>query len=394
MRRIPAFFFLLAAGVGVASAETWLVIPFTNLTAKPTLDWIGESVAESVGEALRREDILVVDREQRKEAENRLALRANSPWTRGSMLKLAEALDAGHLVFGSYELSAATEPAGMGTMKISAEIVNVRDLRRGGRMGESGPLEDLATLQSHLAWQVLKATGPETAPSEEQFRQGRVSVRLDALENFVRGLVAGSPEAQEKFFQQALKLEPKYSQAAFQYGRLLALRGNSASAALQLDKVQSWDPHYREANFLLGLARFRLKDFKAAEAAFQRVSKDVPLSEVLNNLGVAQLRLGLPEAMENLRRALEGDDKDPTYHFNLGLALLSRGVFAEAADQFRATLERTPDDPDATKLLGRCLRPQSGVPSREDLAGSERLKLGYEESAYQQLKALMVPRKK
>jgi len=163
---------------------------------------------------------------------------------------------------------------------------------------------------------------------------------------------------------------------------------------LQLDKVQNWDPHYREANFLLGVARFRLKDFRAAEAAFQRVSKQVPLSEVLNNLGVAQWRFNLPEALENLRRALEGDDKDPTYHFNLGLVLLSRGAFAEAADQFRATIERNPSDQDATKLLGRCLRPQSGIPSREDLAGSERLKLDYEESAYQQLKALISPAKK
>lgn len=391
MSRIPALIFITAA---CSLAETWLVVPFTNHSAKPTLDWIGESVAESIAEALTRQDLLVVDRENRKEGESRLALRAGSPWTRASMLKLAEALDADHLVFGTFELVPANDAALMGTLKMSAESINVRDLQRGGRFQESGPLEDLAALQSHLAWQVLKTSRPQTAPSEEAFRLARTGIRLDAVENYVRGLLASTPEAQERFFQQALKLEPRYSQAAFQYGRLLANRGNTPSAGLQLDKVQNWDPHYREANFLLGVVRFRLKDFRASEAAFQRVSKQVPLSEVLNNLGVAQWRLNLPEALENLRRALEGDDKDPTYHFNLGLALLSRGAFAEAADQFRATLERNPSDQDATKLLGRCLRPQSGIPTREDLAGSERLKLDYEESAYHQLKALMSPTKK
>jgi tetratricopeptide (TPR) repeat protein len=115
---------------------------------------------------------------------------------------------------------------------------------------------------------------------------------------------------------------------------------------------------------------------------------------VLNNLGVTQLRLNMPEALENIRRALEGDDKDPTYHFNLGVALLLRGAFAEAADQFRSALDRDPGDQEATKLLGRCLRPQSGVPTREELFGSERLKLDYEEAAYRQLKALMNPQKK
>ncbi|MCX6612970.1 MAG: tetratricopeptide repeat protein [Acidobacteria bacterium] len=394
MRRISAFLFLTAAFSSTAFSETWLVIPLFNQTAKTTLDWIGESAAESISEALVRQDLLVVDREDRKEGENRLALRTNSPWTRASMLKLAEVLDADHLVFGSYELVAGADPAAMGTLKIVAESVNVRDLRRGGRFTEAGPLEDLASLQSHLAWQVLKSSMPKSAPSEEQFRQARTNIRVDAVENYVRGLLATSPEVQERYFQQALKLDARYSQAAFQYGRLLFRRDNLTSAALQLEKVQNWDPHFREANFLLGLARFRLKDFKASEASFQRVSKEVPLSEVLNNLGIAQLRLNMPEALENLRRALEGDDKDPTYHFNLGVALLLRGAFAEGADQFRATLDRNPSDQEATKLLGRCLRPQSGIPSREELFGSERLKLEYEESAYRQLKALMSPQKK
>jgi Flp pilus assembly protein TadD len=394
MRRISAFFFLTAAFTSIGFADTWLVIPLFNETGKTTLDWIGESAAESISEALVRQDLLVVDREDRKEGENRLALRTNSPWTRASMLKLAEALDADHLVFGSYELVAGADAAAMGTLKIVAESVNVRDLRRGGRFTESGPLEDLALLQSHLAWQVLRGSMPKSAPSEEQFRQTRTNIRVDAVENFVRGLLAGSPEVQERYFQQALKLDTRYSQAAFHYGRLLFRRDKLTSAALQLEKVQNWDPHYREANFLLGLSRFRLKDFKSAEAAFQRVLKDVPLSEVLNNLGITQLRLNLPEAAENLRRALEGDDKDPTYHFNLGLALLLRGAFAEAADQFRSTLDRDPRDQEATKLLGRCLRPQGGVPTREELFGSERLKLEYEEAAYRQLKALMSPQKK
>lgn len=394
MRRIPAFLFLTAAFPLLVSAETWLVVPFTNLTPKPTLEWIGESIAESISEAMTRQNMLVVNRELRKEAEGRLALRSGIPWTRGTMLKLAESLDADYLVFGSYEHMPSSDLNGMGMLHLKSETVNVRELRRGGVFQENGPIEDLALLQSHLAWQVLRASRPGNAPSEEEFKRSRLTVRLDALEHYMRGLLATKAEAQERFFQQAIRLEPRYSQASFQYGRLLAERDSQALAAQNLEKVQPWDPHYREATFLLGLARFKLKEFRPAEAAFLRLNRDVPLSEVLNNLGVAQWRLGLPEAMENLRRALEGDDKDPTYHFNLGLALLSRGAFEDAAAQFRSTLERSPDDADATKLLGRCLRPQSGIPSREDLAGSERLKLEYEDSAYQQLKALIAPQKK
>ena len=394
MRRYQATFLFLAMLAATLRADTWLVVPLSNLSDKPSLDWIGESIAESITEALTREGILVVEREDRKEGERRLALKPNIRWTRASLLRLAEALDANRVVFGTVELSASTEGPSLGVLKLNAQIINVRDLRRDGTFTETGPIEDLASLQSHLSWRVLASSAPKSAPSEEQFRAARADTRLDAMESYVRGLLAQAPDAKERYFQQALKLDARYSQAAFQYGRLLFLKNNQPSAALQLEKVKSWDPHYRFANFMLGIAKFRLNDFKSSEAAFERVTREVPLSEVLNNLGAAQFRLGMPEALENFRRALEGDDKDPTYHFNLGLALLSRGAHAEASEQFRATLDRDPKDQEATKLLGRSLRPQAGGAAKEDLHGLERLKLEYEEAAYQQLKLLVAPQKK
>ncbi len=392
MLRIAALLCVLCGGPGSVWAETWLVAPLANQTGKTTLDWIGESVAESISDALRRQGVLVVDRDERKEGEIRLALRSNGILTKASQIKLAETLDANHLISGSFTVTEGG--SAMGTLRLEVELVNVRDFQRGGRFVETGPLEDLAALQTRLAWQVLKQTLPQSAPGEEEFRRTNLNIRVDAVENYVRGLLAAGPEAREKFFQQALKLDARYSQASFQYGRLLLERGNLPSAALQLEKVQSWDPHYREASFLLGLARYRLKEFKGAVAAFERVSREVPLSEVWSNLGLAQWRQGMPEALESLRKALEGDPNDGVYHFNLGLVLLSRGAFAEAAEQFRATLEHTPGEQEATKLLGRCLRPQSGAPTREELAGTERLKVDFEEAAYWQLKALMKPAKK
>ncbi len=390
MRHIPALFLLVAAFPWPSRADTWLVMPLANQTNKPNLDWIGESVGESISEALLRQGLLVVDRAARQEGENRLALRSNSLLTLASMLKLAETLDADHLVYGEIQLKPVA--SGMGTLQLKVEMVNVRHLRPGGRFTETGPLEDLASLQSHLAWQVLSKTLPKSAPTEVQFRQARTNIRVDAVENYVRGLLASTPETREKFFQQALRLDSRYSQAAFQYGRLLFERDNLPSAVLQLDKVQIWDPHYREAQFLLGLGRFQLNEFRLAAVAFDKVRQEVPLNEVLNNLGLAQLRLGLPEAVETLRRALEGDPNDATYHYNLGLALLMRGAYSEAATQFRASLDRNPEDPEATRLLGRCLRVTAIPPGRDEFAGAERLKYEYEEAAYLQLKAIIAPK--
>jgi hypothetical protein len=89
---------------------------------------------------------------------------------------------------------------------------------------------------------------------------------------------------------------------------------------------------------------------------------------------------------------MEGDPADPDYQFNVGLALFKRGKLDDAADRFRAVLERTPEDPVAIRMLGRCLR--GGQPRTfERTEALERLKISYSETAYWQLKNLIEPKK-
>jgi len=151
--------------------------------------------------------------------------------------------------------------------------------------------------------------------------------------------------------------------------------------------------HFREASFLLGLALFQSSDFAGAQKAFQTVADVVPLSEVYNDLGAAQNRRNLPQAVDSFRKALDGDPNDPVYIFNLGYALWKKGDFAAAADRFRAVLDRQPDDEMATLMLGLSLKKQNTRLGDARLETLERLKNNYEERAYLQLKALVNPAK-
>jgi tetratricopeptide (TPR) repeat protein len=193
---------------------------------------------------------------------------------------------------------------------------------------------------------------------------------------------------------QAVRLDPRYSQASFELGRLYWERKNYRLAADQLKRVAAWDVRYREANFLLGLCRYQMGEFAAAEQAFRSVVETVPLNEVWNNLAAAQSRQNSPEALANFSRALEGDPADPDYHFNVGYALFRQGDFDAAAERFRAVLERNPNDVEATTMLGRALQATPGQKTRASRSdGIERLKLNYEESAWLQLKAVLNPKR-
>src|ERR1700679_308603 len=103
---------LAALCCGVLPAATSLVLPFFNHAKSANLDWIGESIAESVNDSLASSGLLTLDRGDRLEAYRRLSLRAGAEITHASIVKIGQALDASSVVYGSYELlpGLSTEP--------------------------------------------------------------------------------------------------------------------------------------------------------------------------------------------------------------------------------------------------------------------------------------------
>jgi Flp pilus assembly protein TadD len=373
-----------------ASAETFLIIPFFNISKTSNLDWIGESLSETIRETLAAQGLIALSREDREEAYKRLSIKPSAHLTKASVIRVGDFLDAGQVIYGSFELLPADSASrSRGSLRIVAQIVSLRKAHRGPEYTEIGALEDLARLQTHLAWQTVQFVLPDSAPTEEEFHKRRPPVRVDAIESYTRGLLALPADQKLKMFAQAVKIEPKFSQANFQLGRLYWERKNYKSAAEHLQKVTKEDGRYREAFFLLGLCRFRLGDFIGAEQAFRVVAEAVPLNEVWNNLAAAQSRLQSIESLVNFQKALEGDPADPDYHFNVGYVLFKRGEYEQAAERFRAVLDRTPEDAEAVTLLGHALKRTPANTGDSRTGGMERLKEEYEESAYLQLKAVL-----
>jgi len=365
------FLFALAACLcvfgPVAEADTYVVLPFFNVSKDKNLDWIGESLSETVTEALAAEGLVVLDRDNRVEVYRRLSIRPYAVLTKASVIKIGESLDAEHIIYGQFEFRPSQEPApkSKGSLQITGRFLNLKGLTQGSELREAGALEDLAPLQNHLAWQTLRFIKPQTAPSEAEFRQRRPAMRLD----------------------------PRYSQACFHLGRLHWRKKEYKLAADWFQKVPASDVHYREATFFLGLSKYYAGDFAGAQEAFQIVARIVPLNEVYNNLGAAESRRNLPDALENFKKALDGDSSDTGYLFNMGYALWKRGDFAAAAERFRTVVDRDPSDANASMMLARCLQKSGPRANDTRTEGLERLKTNYEESQYWQLKAVLQPEK-
>ena len=137
-----------------AWAQTTVVLPFSNLSGDPNLDWIGESVSEAIRETLVSEGMAAVDRESRAEAYRRLSLRPYTLLTRASVLKLGEELDAERIVYGTFQV-----PPGKHSLALTTRVLDRRALSLSPEETAASALEDVAESQQRLAWQVSRLLG-------------------------------------------------------------------------------------------------------------------------------------------------------------------------------------------------------------------------------------------
>jgi tetratricopeptide (TPR) repeat protein len=389
MRFLPLLLLLSCA----LRAETVLVLPFANHSAAANLDWIGESIAETVSDALAVEGLLVLDRADRLEAYRRLSLRPGAELTRASMIKIGESLDAASLIYGTYEVLPGPDPKdpSKSSLRIRARILDLRHSKQTPEFGEVGALQDLTALEVRLGFQALTNFQPNKPRSQQEFVSARPAVRIDAVESYIRGLMSATPEQRHRFFTQAARIDGKYSQPCYQLGKIYWGKKDYKVAAGWLARVTRSDPHFLEAQFFLGLSRYQLGDFVTAAQSFQLVSEAVPLNEVFNNLGAALNRQNIAAAaISGFQKAVEGDSSDPDYHFNLGYVYWRSGKFAEAQAAFREVLARDPEDGEAAQLLDRAQKQDGPRPSDPKSESRERLKTNYDEAAYRQLQAELV----
>ncbi len=383
-------FVILLASAPLAHAATVLVLQFHNSSRYPDLNWVGESISETLKDELSAEGQIVFGRESRAEALRRLSLRPTADFTKATLIRLGQSLDADYLCYGTYD---ANPLAGDGDLKhssvqISAHVIDLRKLHDGPDFAEAGKLVDLSRLEEHLAWQSLRFLAPAANLPVDKFLAPAKLTRVDAEESYIRGLLSHSKDQQQKWFTQALALDGQFTNPAYELGRLALERKDYRPAIAWFKRIPSAHPRYGEARFKMGLASYGAADYSASAGYFRELSAAFPLNEVYNNLGAAEDQLNQPNAIDDLRRAADGDPNDPVYLFNLGSALLKANKFDEAAKQFQAALSHSGEDAETRTLLGRAQRHEFTSPGSKPPAPA-RLKYNFDFAAFQQLKAVV-----
>jgi len=360
--------------------RTLVVIPFENVSPTPGLEWLGESFPETFHEQLNSPVLYVASRDERLRAYDRQGVPAGVHASRATIYRLAEQMDVDYAVLGSYSYDGARLTA-------IAQLLDMRAQKLLPAATESAPLADLGRLQSALAWDLLRLIRTDFSVPKDKYITSVAPVRLDALENYIRGMLATTAEEKVQHYREAVRLNPDYAHAWLELGKTYYSQHSYELAVAALGQVQPSSAVAREANFYLGLAAYAHGDFAKSESAFQFVAARLPLAEVYNDLGVVAARRGQKKAVDYFESAIRNDPSDPDYHFNLGVALTQAGDRADAARELHTALDRRPNDAEAKMLLDSLTPPPGSIvpSSATSKAPLERIKRNYEEDAFRQM---------
>ena len=386
---------------GPERTHTILVFPFENESSNSDLGWISEAFAEVLSARLAGPSRYVLDREERIAAYEQLGLPPEAPLTLASTFKVGETLGVDWAVIGNFKVTGDQLIAG-------CQLLEVHQLKLTPRLEATGALPDLVEVQTRLAWKLLATHDPSfTAGAEDDFARQFTPIRLDAFENYIRGILAVDDETRLHFLREADRLDPADPRAAFELGRYDFDHKQYAESAPWLRRQTPNDPHYLESLFLLGVDEYFTGEDAKAEQAFAALEKEIPLNEAANNLGLIEARRGQYEqALASFQRAYQGDPLDPDFCFNLAACLWHLKKYAQAVNFLEEGLRQNDADPEAHTLLALVfgelhnlegergelqwlVAHQDGADPRQDFSPELRLKKRYDGRAFRLL-AVMV----
>jgi Flp pilus assembly protein TadD/TolB-like protein len=368
----------------VRSSQMVLIMPFEAAAgAPPGSEWLGESFPEILGDRLRSGALVVIGSKDRSYALDRLGIPTSARLSRATIYEIAAQIEADYVITGRYSFDGSRITAW-------AEVMNMARLRLSPEVSESGPFQDLINAQTALAWDLVPALrAPGGAPemkagpaAKAEFIAQFPALRLDALENYIRGISAPTPQEKIRLLKEAVRLEPGHILAIMELARTYFGQRDWEQAAAWYTKVPTGDPSANEARFYQGLSFYYAGQLEKSEAAFRELTLRLPLTEVYNNLGAIAARRGDKRALGYFEKSAQTDASDADYRFNLAVQMFRDGDTAGATRRLREALVLRPDK-DARALLDAII---AGTAAKDHLP-PPRIKTNYDESSFRQLAA-------
>lgn len=347
---------LAGAQASAPSPPAAMVLPFSIEAAPGTSGlagapyWFGEAAAITLTDELGALGVTSASRDDRVSVFEALQLPMASPLTRATIIRTGEVIGVSAIVVGEVRMDAR--------LSVRAHVIDIVSGRQWPDVTADGPSSDFFELFARVAKGLaanLTRSGP-VVPLPP-----RPSV--DAFEDYVKGLVAASPDVQVRFLEAARSHAPSDARILVALWHARTAQGDHARALDVATRVPAAARESRAARFLAAQSMMALKRYDEAFKALETLYKEAPSAAISNALGVLQIRRGgapqggTPAYFFN--RAVDEGRGDAEIAFNLGYAYALAGDPASAIYWLREVVRRQPADGAAHLVLSALLVAQA-----------------------------------
>ena len=345
-----------AVGSDAAGPGGVLVMPFENIKREGRIFWLGEAAAVLLTDDLALLGVNAIERSARQQAFDRLQVPPAATLTDATVIRIGQLVGADRVIIGTLQLEGET-------LIVRARSIALEAGRVQADVTERGALADLYGVFERLAERMTPS--PVRRADGGERRQPPAA----AFENYIKGLLAETPETARGYLNAALRLYPAFDRARLALWDTYTDEGEYDKALAMVAPVRPESSYARRARFLAGLSELDLRKYDDAFATFKALADERAEPAVLNNLGVVQMRRGgivkssqttsgsapTSPATSFFSKAAEADPSDSDYDFNLGYGYwLDRDTQA-AIYWLREAVRRRPSDGVAHYVLGTAL---------------------------------------
>jgi serine/threonine-protein kinase len=313
------------------------VLPFENMSAEKDDAFFADGIQDDVLATLGKiKDLKVIGRAS--------VMIYRGAAIAGKLREVGQALQVSHVLEGSVRRSASR-------VVVNVELIDTRNDKQVWSQRYDRTLTDTLSLQGDLAVEIARELRATLTPQEKERVEARPTTNTAAYEAYLRGraLAAGSSydkpslEASIRSFQEAVKLDPKFTlawaylsrtQSAFYWNGLDPTPARLAAAKDALDHAVALDPSLPETHLAVGFYRYYgERNFTRALEEFLIAEKSLPNNvDVLWSIGLIQRRLGhWEEAIAAQRRMVELDPRNINSAFTLAMTYMSVRRYPDVA---------------------------------------------------------------
>ena len=314
--------------------------------------WLGEAAAVLVTDGLAARGLDVLARTERLAAFEQLNLPMSSALTRATMIRVGELVGASAVVFGHVRLDAQ--------LTVRARLIDLEAGAEGPAVVESSVLPNLFAAFERVSDGLATAAGSPASPtSPESPAAAPQSQSLEGFENFVKGLVAATPAAQQRFLELAMVESPRDGRVLVELWRVYSVLGLHDKALQAASAVPAESPLARQARFAVALSLIELGRLDGAARELTTLHGERPSAAIANALGIVELRragaAGAAAAARRFEDAVRLAPVSLDYLFNLGYAQARAGSASAALGSLREVVKLDAADADAHVVMSALL---------------------------------------